>query len=259
MGSEKDKRRPTTAAELRRHAEDKLKTKASEAGYAGTDDEARRLLHELQVHQIELEMQNAELSQSRDELEKALGSYTDLYDFAPVGYFTLDRKGAVHAANFTGASILGVDRAGLVGRRFGQFVDAGDRPALTAFLDMVFAGQGKEACELKLTTGENPPFFVHIEAVAFGAGKECRVAVIDINARRQAEEQVQRYVEKLRDINQELTRFNSASVNRELRMIELKKEINELYVESGRPPRYPLEFEKDEKEKVLVGPDLRRK
>ena len=221
-----------------------MSAKTAELHQPRTDDEAQRLLHELQVHQIELEMQNAELRQARDELEKALGNYTDLYDFAPVGYFTLDRKGAVNAANFTGATILGVERGRLIGRRFGQFVDAPDRPAFTAFLDTVFTRQGKEACEVTLTTEENSLLFVHIEAVAFGAGEECRVAVIDINARKQAEEQVQQYIEKLSDINQELTRFNSASVNRELRMIELKKEINKLYVESGRPPRYPLEFEK---------------
>lgn len=245
MAIDKDKRKPTTAAELRRHAEEQLKAKVPEADFPLADDEARRLLHELQVHQIELEMQNAELRQTRDELEKALANYTDLYDFAPVGYFTLDRKGTVCAVNYTGATILGVERSRLIGRRFGQFVDAGERPAFNAFLDTVFAGQGREACEITLTTGDNSPLFVHIEAVAFGAGQECRLAMIDITVRKQAEEQVQRYIETLRDINDELARFKKASLGRELRMIELKKEINELYVQSGRPPRYPLEFEKE--------------
>jgi len=242
--ADKDKRKPTTTTELRRHAEEQLKNKAPEAGFPRTDDEAQRLLHELQVHQIELEMQNAELRQARDELDKALANYTDLYDFAPVGYFTLDRKGVVAAANFTGATILGVERGRLIGRRFGQFVDARDRPVFTAFLDTVFTRQGKGTCEVTLTTEEHSLIFVHIEAATCGAGQECRVAVIDIHARKQAEQQVQRQIEELCDINQELTRFMSAAVNRELRMIELKKEVNKLYVESGRPPRYPLEFEK---------------
>ena len=235
----------TEVAELRRCAEARLKSKAPGGHLPRTEADMRRLLHELQVHQVELEMQNAELRQARDELEKALVNYTELFDFAPVGYFTLDRKGVVNAANFTGATILGVERGRLIGRRFGQFVDAGERPAFTAFLDTVFTSRGKEACEVKLTTEENSQFFVHIEAVSFGAGLECNFAVIDINKRKQAEEQVQRYIDKLRDTNEELTRFNSVSVRRELRMIELKKEVNDLYVETGRPPRYPLEFEKE--------------
>ena len=234
----------TEVAELRRCAEARLKSKAPGEHLPRTEADMRRLLHELQVHQVELEMQNAELRQARDELEKALVNYTELFDFAPVGYFTLDRKGVVNAANFTGATILGVERGRLIGRRFGQFVDARDRPVFTAFLDTVFTRQGKGTCEVTLTTEEHSLIFVHIEAATCGAGQECRVAVIDIHARKQAEQQVQRQIEELCDINQELTRFISASVNRKLRMIELKKEINKLYVESGRPPRYPLEFEK---------------
>ena len=244
MEIDKDKSRIKAAAKLRRQAEERLKANVHEAGFPRTDDEAQRLLHELQVHQIELEMQNAELRQARDELEKALGNYTDLYDFAPVGYFTLDHEGAIHTANFTGATLLEVERARLIGRRFEQFVDDGDRPAFTSFLVTVFTSQGKKACEVMLTTELNSPLFVHIEAVAFGAKHECRVTVMDISARKQAEEQIQRYIEKLRSVNEELTRFNRASVARELRMIELKKEINELYIQSGRPPRYPLDFEK---------------
>jgi len=248
MGINKNKNRLSAAAELRRQAEQQLRANTAALPNPPTETDTQRLLHELQVHQIELEMQNAELHQTRDKLDKALANYTDLYDFAPVGYFTLDRKGVVAAANFTGATILGVERGRLIGRRFGQFVDARDRPVFTALLDTVFTRQGKDACQVTLTTEENSPIFVHIEAAICGAGKECRVAVIDISARKQAEAQVQRYIEELQDVNQDLTRFNSAFVNRELRMIELKKEVNKLCVESGWPPRYPLEFEKvDEK------------
>ena len=244
MGISKNKKQLTAAAELRRQAEQQLRENPAELPNLRTETDTQRLLHELQVHQIELEMQNAELRQARDTLDKALANYTDLYDFAPVGYFTLDRKGVVNAANFTGATILGVERGRLIGRRFGQFVDARDRPVFTAFLDTVFTRQGKGTCEVTLTTEEHSLIFVHIEAATCGAGQECRVAVIDIHARKQAEQQVQRQIEELCNINQELTRFMSAAVNRELRMIELKKEVNKLYVESGRPPRYPLEFEK---------------
>ena len=81
-----------------------------------------KLHHELQMHQVELEMQNTELRQTRDQLEEALGQYTDLYDFAPVGYLTLDREGTISRVNFTAAGLMGLDRSRLVGRRFRSLV-----------------------------------------------------------------------------------------------------------------------------------------
>ena len=99
MVNAKEKRVLAAAAELRRRAEKLLKTKMPEAGLPQVDEEPLRLLHELQVHQIELELLNAELRQARDEMESTLAKYTDLYDFAPISYFTLDHDGFVRGAN----------------------------------------------------------------------------------------------------------------------------------------------------------------
>lgn len=165
-----------------------MKAKPFEPGFSRTEVETQRLLHELQVHRIELETQNAELRQARDEVEKSLERYTDLYDFAPVGYFTLDRDGAVRAANLTGAGLLGIERARLIGRRFGQFVAATDRPAFTAFLGAVFTSLGEEACEMALLNQGNRPLIVQIEAMAAASGQECRIALIDITGRKQSED-----------------------------------------------------------------------
>ncbi len=74
--------------------------------------EMQRLVQELQIHQIELEMQNEELKQARDEAEAERERYLDLYDFAPVGYFTLDRDGVIRQMNLTGARLLGLERSG---------------------------------------------------------------------------------------------------------------------------------------------------
>ena len=120
----------------------------------GHEADTQRLVHELQVHQIELEMQNEELRRARAELEAGLERYTDLYDFAPVGYLTLDRDGAIRQVNLTGARLLGLERARLVGRRFGVFVGEPDRAGFNTFLERVFESQAQEVCEVALLNKE---------------------------------------------------------------------------------------------------------
>ena len=144
-------------------------------------DRTQRLLHELQVHQIELEMQNAELRQARDEVEAALNKYTDLYDFAPIGYFTLDREGVIRAANLSGSSLLGVERTNLLGRFFCDFMPDEARPGFSEFLGKVFAAPKKESFEATLRPQGGDPYFVRIEAALCGSGFECRFAVSDIS------------------------------------------------------------------------------
>ena len=245
MGIDKEKSLLTAASELRRNAEERLYAKTAALHPPRTKETAQRLVHELEVHQIELEMQNAELRQARDEIDSALENYTDLYDFAPVSYFTLDRAGAITAVNLSGASLLGIERSRLLGQSFGLFIEVNSRPLFSDFLDKVFASHGKLSCEVALTTKGDSSLFVRVKAVTSSSGEECRVALIDMTDHKRDEELIQRYIVELRSINEELTRFNNASVGRELRMIELKKEINELCVQSGRPPRYPLDFEKE--------------
>jgi PAS domain S-box-containing protein len=185
----KNKRESTEAAELRCRAEGLLRAKTTEERLPRTEAESRRLLHELEVQRIELEMQNAQLRQARDDAETALEKYADLYDFAPVGYFTLDRDGVIHAANLSGAALLGIERSQLLGRSFGLLIGVEACSVFTPFLGRVFAGRDKETCEVTLPDNTKQPFFVRIEAVADGNGEECRVAVIDISERKRAEEE----------------------------------------------------------------------
>jgi len=192
MGIKKEKNQPTESAELRHRAEEHLSATESESRSPRTEGESKRLLHELEVHQVELEMQNAELRHSRDEAEAAFEKYSDLYDFAPVGYFTLDRDGVIIDSNLTGASLLGIERALLISRRFGPFVSAEARPVFSAFLGKVFASRDKEACEVALKREGKRTLHLLIEAVAVNSGEECRLAVIDITARREAEEELRK-------------------------------------------------------------------
>ena len=101
-------------AELRRRAEARLpvprKGQRSKARQQTSAADAQRTLHELEVHQIELEMQNDELQKTRDELEVALEKYTNLYNFAPVGYFSIDESGVIQEMNLTGAVLLGIEK-----------------------------------------------------------------------------------------------------------------------------------------------------
>ena len=121
---------PETADALRRRAEDILREKSAwptQEAEAPSPAAARVTLHELQVHQIELEMQNEELRQSQAELEVARARYFDLYDLAPIGYVTLDEKGVVGEANIPASSLLGVARSELVRQPFFRFILTEDR------------------------------------------------------------------------------------------------------------------------------------
>jgi PAS domain S-box-containing protein len=179
-------------AELRLRAEARLRATATTSVPARTAAETQRLVHELQVDRIELEIQNEELRQSRAEVEAGLERYTDLYDFAPVGYFTLGCEGAIRQVNLTGAHLLGVERARLPGRLLGLFVREPDRVVFNAFLEKAVAGREKEVCEVALLEKEKGPLAVQITAEVSRDGQECRVMMADITERRQALEQLRR-------------------------------------------------------------------
>lgn len=176
----------STASELRCRAEEKLKLKS--AGINRPVEETPRLLHELQVHQIELEMQNAELDEAKNELERILEKYTDLFDFAPIGYYTLDHGGTISAVNLAGASLLGIERNRLLGRRIGLFVTEEYRTAFADFLAKIFISSVKKSCEVIFLKEDNSTLFVQIEGLVSASGQECRVAVIDITERKRAED-----------------------------------------------------------------------
>ncbi len=122
--------------EMRRQAEATLIERRKKAPPSSvTEADTRRLVHELEVHQIELEMQNEEREQSRAQAEKGLRQYIDLYDFAPVGYFTLAPDSVIHQVNLAGANLLGVARGELIKRRFSVFVAVESRSAFNTFLE----------------------------------------------------------------------------------------------------------------------------
>lgn len=179
-----------TRSDLRTRAESRLRAGTSAKPDPAFPANAVRLLHELQVHQVELEMQNTELLQARARSESLLEQYTDLYDFAPIGYFTLDAASRIQLVNLTGARTLATDRARLVDRPFSAFVSPRNRLLFTSFLDRVFAGESVPPCEIS-TAGPAPALRrLSIEAVRSADAKECRVAVTDVTAHHLSEERV---------------------------------------------------------------------
>lgn len=175
-----------SAAALRRRAE-KLVTKSTTVL---ADSDTRRLVHELEVHQIELEMQNTELRRARDEAETLLDQYTELYDFAPVGYFTFTADGTIRRVNLTGATKIGMGRSHLIGRSFVMLVDPIQRAGFKIFLKQVFATETKQSGEFGLATANLTNRIVMIEARRCPSGHECSAMILDITDRRQALEKM---------------------------------------------------------------------
>src|ERR1700724_3175628 len=186
---------PSEAAELRRRAEARLsetqKGQRLQADSGRTAHDTQRLVQELQIHQIELEMQNEQLERARAGTEVALERYIDLYEFAPSGYFTLGRDGTIRQANLTGSKLLGVDRSRLVNCRFWLFVAEKPRPVLLACIARVFASHARDTCEAMLLREGKPPFYARIEARCSDDGQECRAVVVDITERKRSEEKIQ--------------------------------------------------------------------
>lgn len=167
-------------------------------------EELMRLVEELQVHQIELAQQNEELQSANLEVEAERAKYADLYDFAPVGFFTLDKTGAIVSTNLTGATLLGGPRSGLINQPFAGFVSIDERTSFNLFLEKAFNSKTKSVCELRLLKENHSHFFARIEAVAENE-IGCRLAVVDITECKLAEEKL---VKISRELGERLKELN---------------------------------------------------
>jgi transcriptional regulator with PAS, ATPase and Fis domain len=171
----------TDAQMLRRKAEEKLKQKQTIENNPHMEADLKKLLHELQVHQIELEMQNEELRQAYETSEAALKKYTMLYDFAPMGYLTLDADGSICDLNFTAAEMLGEKRFTLLNSNFKLFVSDKSKPVFNDFFKKVCTSNFKESCKVLLGYDNKPLCLVYMEGIATGDEQKCLLSVIDIS------------------------------------------------------------------------------
>jgi PAS domain S-box-containing protein len=165
-------------------------------------DATRQMLHELGVHQIELEMQNEELRRAQLELDVSRARYFDLYDLAPVGYCTVSDAGQILQANLTAASLLGVSRGELVKQSITLFIARADQDIYYLRCKQLVKAGKPQSCELQMVKPDGTQFWAHLTmtvAQSDADAAEFRIVLFDITERRQAEEK-----------NRRLTQFNAA-------------------------------------------------
>ena len=184
-----------------------------------TQADALRLIHELEVHQIELELQSQELIREKEKaVAIASQKYEELFDYAPSGYFTFNRNGEIVKVNLSGAKLLGKVRLHLVNSSFGFFLAADSRIVFSDFIDAIFAGNGKLDCELSLSADFIDPVFIQLTGILSEDPDLCRVIVSDVTTQKQLEQ-------NLSEANTELVFQNEEKEKRSAELVIANEEL----------------------------------
>ncbi len=206
-------------SELRRRAQVYLTGQSSDEPEVAVED-VRRLVHELNTYQVELELQNEDLRQAQEELELARQKYADLYEFAPVAYLTVTARGLIDEANLTAAEMLGVERRGLLGQPFSVFILPADQDIFYSHRQKLLETKNKQTCELRLQKQDGTIFHAQmgtvIRAEIDGQGGQFRAMLTDISPLKWAEEKLQEYSQSL----ESEVRQRTAELEEEKRKVE---------------------------------------
>ena len=240
--------RSTDAAELHRRAEELAGKKAAQSPEnlsALSPEETRRTLHELRVHQIELEMQSEELRLEQAELDAARARYFDLYDLAPVGYCTVSENGLILESNLTAAALLGAARGALSGQLISGFILKEDQCVYDRRHKQLFETGAPQAYELRLVKKNGAIFWAQFEAASAprdaGGARACRIVISDITERKRAEE--------ARAYSLSLLNATLESTNHGILVVDLNGRItlwNKKFSDMWRIPEELLSAELDE-------------
>ena len=197
--------------------------------------EIQQLVHNLRVHQVELEMQNEELRCTQVELETAQARYFDLYQLSPVGYLTLDKQGLILQANLTAATLLGQNPSALLQQAFNRFVLPADQDSYYLLHRQLLAGQTTQSCELRMARPDGTASWVNLTASAAqsaDAATAVRITLTDITPQKQAEQARQALHQDLIDAHQNLRAMAAQSEAR--REFERKHMAREVHDELGQ-------------------------
>jgi two-component system, chemotaxis family, sensor kinase Cph1 len=204
------KRKPITEAKnIRQMAENQMKRRTSDVDANSSEGDVRRLVHELQVHQIELEMQNEELVRAGEMIAAAANEkYKELYDFAPTAYFTISKAGNILELNLKGASMLGKERQRLINLKFNNFISGETHLIFDEFLQKVFVKKTAETCEVIMSLNPSVQSFVFITGYAIENGEQCLLSVIDISPRIKAETELKNKMDELKKAYKQLEEYS---------------------------------------------------
>lgn len=184
---------PTKPTGLRRQAEELLRTTTRDVAAMPVKD-VQQLVHELQVHQIELEMQNDELRRTQVELEVARDRYADLYDFSPAGHLLLDREGTIVEANLRAGLLLGINRKDLIEQPLSRFVASEDQDRLHRHSQEVLKNGTRQTCEVRVQKEAGAVYCLYLESLAVqedpGGITHWRTSLLDISDRKRAEQEL---------------------------------------------------------------------
>ena len=203
-------------SELRKRAEEMLLEQSGAMDEIPAED-MKRVVHELRVKQIELEMQNDELRRAQRELEASREKYFDLYEIAPIGYVTLNGKGVILESNLTAATLLGQERNRMVGLPLTRFISAEDQDIYYSHYKRLLETREHQECKVRMPRGDGTQLWARLESVAasgIDGDLASRTAIRDITKRIEAEEELDRYRKHLEDLVRERTAELSGSERR---------------------------------------------
>ncbi len=187
-----------------------MRDRSTHQGIPISDTEILKLIYDLELHQIELELQNSELQSAKDQIEASAARYAELYNFSPSGYLSLSREGDIIETNLFGSQLLGKDSAHLINSRFGFFVTDESRPTFNNFMETLFNGKIKGACDITLCSGEGkPPMNIHLSGIITEGREKCLIAATDISELKRSEEEIQLKNLELQRVNAEKDKFFS--------------------------------------------------
>jgi PAS domain S-box-containing protein len=222
--------------ELRKQAEKKSGGKIVKLSGLSVKNTSR-LIQELRVHQIEMEMQNDELRKVQKELEDSRNKYFSLFDFAPVGYFTLNQKNLIEEVNLTAAEMLRIERSGLKRQKFTQYIVPDYQDAFYLHRKKIFDTNSRQTCELRFMRKDGNQFDAQLISVPCqapdGSFSYLRMAVTDISDRKQAEVALKAQYAKLDELKEIINRSGSL-----------------VFVWRIEPGKWPVEFVSDNVENI---------